>query len=206
MVFCSECGTNLAATAKFCGNCGKSQSSSVVSSTPTSSGNKSISDQYLPGSIGTTGNIDKGISEAMGLTESPQKTLYTTETRGTSIRGKCHGCKMNIQGASIDALGFVWHNKCFQCSGTCGEIFSQTGNQRILEKDSQPYCEKCYAAKFSESCGACGKPVTGTVVKAMSKSWHSDCFKCVSCQNKLTTGVINKGGLPHCKACASKVM
>jgi len=106
-------------------------------------------------------------------------------------------------GEKISAIGASWHSKCFKCR-QCGEIFAQTNNQRVVEKEGFPYCEKCYDNQFGEKCGGCGRSVSGSVIKALNKSWHPDCFKCTGCGTKFTSpGVYNKGGKPYCKSCGS---
>lgn len=48
-------------------------------------------------------------------------------------------------------------------------------------------------------CPACHKPIDGSVVSAMDKIWHSNCFKCITCQKILENEqYFEKDGKPYC--------
>jgi len=52
----------------------------------------------------------------------------------------------------------------------------------------RPFCEPCYTAKFSEKCAGCQKPLSGEFLKAMGKSFHTECFACTECRKPFTDG------------------
>lgn len=234
MPFCAECGSNLGPNpGKFCAECGQLTGFETPSNPrPSSSSNSSVSsksvlqpqnrtqntsptiqpnpksNEYLPGTLGTGGNIDRNLTNAFGLEQNRpglQPTMLS-QTRNALTVGACRRCGRGIQGNNIRSLNALWHEDCFSCF-VCGEVFAKTENKRILEKDGQPWCETCYDKKFGEICGGCGKiiPATASIVKALAQTWHPDCFRCTGC-NKIfdSPGVYNKGGKPYCKACVSK--
>jgi len=236
MPFCAECGSNLGEHAgKFCPECGqltgiepkvqkpveefKVPKQSVFQSPnrqpqpqqqqqQQQQQSNTKSNEYLPGSTGRGGNIDKNLSSAFGLEQNRpgfQPTMLT-QTRDALTVGGCAKCGLGIQGNSIRALNAIWHEDCFTCE-SCGEIFNKTGNRRILEKDGRPWCEPCFDKKFGDTCGGCGKviPSTGGTIKALSKTWHPECFRCTGCNKTFDSpGVYNKGGKPYCKDCVQK--
>lgn len=60
------------------------------------------------------------------------------------------------------------------------------------------------ASLGGEVCPACGQGFGsgGTLVKAMDKVWHKNCFVCNGCRATLEGGFIpGKNGLPLCEAC-----
>ena len=56
-----------------------------------------------------------------------------------------------------------------------------------------------------DRCAKCGKEVTGTVVTALDKKWHDDCFVCGGCRAKLVGQTFhNRDGTPYCVNCRSE--
>jgi hypothetical protein len=175
MPFCAECGTNLGTNpGKFCPECGtatgaepqqpKANPAPVISPQsvlqPQNRTPNPKSNEYLPGTMGQGGNINKNLSSAFGLEQNRRGMQPTmlTQTRDALTTGVCCRCKLGIQGAKIHALNKEWHEDCFACMG-CGEAFSKTGNQRVLEKEGQPWCEPCYDRKFGEVCKIHTRPL-----------------------------------------------
>jgi hypothetical protein len=49
----------------------------------------------------------------------------------------------------IIAVGRVWHNSCFVCSGTKGDGCKRTlTRDNYLDHENQPYCQACYSKLF----------------------------------------------------------
>ncbi|VDN99245.1 unnamed protein product [Rodentolepis nana] len=53
-----------------------------------------------------------------------------------------------------------------------------------------------------EKCAKCHKHIEGTIVTAMNKKWHSECFVCTGCHSPLAgQSFHNKDGSPYCIKC-----
>eukprot|EP01105_Mastigella_eilhardi_P012263 TRINITY_DN2815_c0_g1_i2.p1 TRINITY_DN2815_c0_g1~~TRINITY_DN2815_c0_g1_i2.p1 ORF type:complete len:869 (-),score=235.79 TRINITY_DN2815_c0_g1_i2:97-2703(-) len=115
---------------------------------------------------------------------------------------KCAACGKPIETGGVQALGKQWHRNCFVCAG-CNKQFSGG----FATKDGKPYCQACAGAASPPAvCSACGKPVSGSVLRALNKPWHPDCFVCNKCKTPLAgKGFFDPGdGSPICKACAGQ--
>ena len=55
----------------------------------------------------------------------------------------------------LDALGRIWHPKCFACVN-CGKILSP---DNMVERLGSPYCKDCYHNLFSPKCHECQLPI-----------------------------------------------
>lgn len=54
-------------------------------------------------------------------------------------------------------------------------------------------------------CAGCEQPIKGTVVKALNKEWHKQCFVCSKCSGPFVGGTFAvKGGKPFCTNCSGK--
>jgi len=63
------------------------------------------------------------------------------------------------------------------------------------------------APKKGKAAGACAKcdgDLFGSVVNALDKQWHADCFSCAGCNGNLKGGFAAHEGKPFCKACIGK--
>lgn len=94
-------------------------------------------------------------------------------------KGNCAACQKPVMGEVTTALGQVWHPEHFVCA-VCDE---EIGVNTFFERDSKPYCEKCYHSLFSPSCAYCNQPVLGQCVTALNKTWHPEHFFCAQCGN-----------------------
>ncbi|VDL93796.1 unnamed protein product [Schistocephalus solidus] len=53
-----------------------------------------------------------------------------------------------------------------------------------------------------DNCAKCLKPITGTVVNGMNKTWHPECFVCAGCRVALSGKQFhNQQGTPYCIDC-----
>ncbi|VDL59784.1 unnamed protein product [Hymenolepis diminuta] len=53
-----------------------------------------------------------------------------------------------------------------------------------------------------EKCAKCKKDIDGTIVTAMNKKWHNECFVCTGCHCPLAgQSFHNKDGAPYCIKC-----
>jgi hypothetical protein len=111
-----------------------------------------------------------------------------------------------INGAALNAMGQKWHPEHFMCS-TCskplpGQFITVNLNPDGSDSTaSKPYCESCGAPKPklkmaniqkkpaadpsgappSTDCAACGKVLSGKVVKALGSTFHKECLTCFAC-------------------------
>lgn len=125
---------------------------------------------------------------------------------------KCHGCKKAIQGNYLTALGKKWHPEHFVCQA-CGKSLQ---GKKFFVKNDQPYCEKDYHRKFSQSCSVCSKPITqqyiqnywGDIYCAEHEKKIPHCFSCGRVvSKKLTGGCIRyPDGHRICKLCHPTVI
>ena len=75
----------------------------------------------------------------------------------------CHGCKKEIVGQYVEALGSKWHPQHFVCA-ICGKPFGDSG---FLQRDGKPYCEHDYYEAFGEKSFGYGQITKGDVVLAL---------------------------------------
>eukprot|EP01087_Luapelamoeba_hula_P023671 TRINITY_DN8750_c0_g1_i1.p1 TRINITY_DN8750_c0_g1~~TRINITY_DN8750_c0_g1_i1.p1 ORF type:complete len:347 (-),score=45.91 TRINITY_DN8750_c0_g1_i1:106-1026(-) len=111
---------------------------------------------------------------------------------------KCASCNELIKDADVvSAEGKDWHNACFVCT-TCHNPFI-TGYHM---HQSKPYCRHDYYRVRGWLCGRCEQLVEKTDRKALGKSWHTKCFKCMKCGNEFgSDGFFDVHGQPHCVNC-----
>jgi len=52
------------------------------------------------------------------------------------------------------------------------------------------------------TCGGCEERIKdGSVVKALNRRWHPECFKCGGCGKGISGSFLTKEGMPYCKPC-----
>jgi len=95
----------------------------------------------------------------------------------------------------------MWHPEHF----ACGNCHNELGTASFFEHDGMPHCERCYKGLFCSRCGKCDKPIMGSVITALSKKWHVDCFTCSTCNQPFPGGsFFERDGYPFCKQHAGK--
>jgi len=96
-----------------------------------------------------------------------------------------------------------WHAECFVCA-SCKMPFDSKGTH--YELDGEVYCQLHYHMKKGSVCASCGLPIVGDALEANGAVWHTDCFKCATCQRSLkgvTFHLIN--GKPTCVDCTARL-
>jgi len=130
----------------------------------------------------------------------PQVQTQWTETDSTSSQnqiysakeksyGKCLGCLGDVGAAHVEALDGLWHSKCFVCTN-CGIPLAE--EEFIVKNKNQPWCRPCNI-NSAPTCPTCNLPVTGKILNALGKSWHSACFVCSKCGLLLDDYMEDKG-------------
>ncbi|CAJ1329643.1 unnamed protein product [Effrenium voratum] len=70
--------------------------------------------------------------------------------------------------------------------GQCSSCFCRFKvGQQVYESPDAKVCESCFL-QSAPKCGACGKPVIGTVARVGETAFHPDCLVCSGCGQKLT--------------------
>lgn len=99
-------------------------------------------------------------------------------------QGTCGACGEAIMGDHIQAFQMQWHLDHLLCN-VCQRDFSD-GTQVCEGIDGYAYCPPCWQTQFCPTCPTCSKPVVGTAMNALNKSYHPDtCFICSQCKSAL---------------------
>ncbi|KAG1669428.1 PDZ and LIM domain protein Zasp [Nymphon striatum] len=110
----------------------------------------------------------------------------------------CNKCHTKIKGNCLNALDKSWHPDCFICIH-CKKPF---GSSSFYMEDGNPYCETDWNDLFTTKCIGCGFPIEAgdRWVEALNNNYHSQCFRCSTCQTNLEgQSFYAKGGKPFCK-------
>lgn len=110
----------------------------------------------------------------------------------------CFKCNIRIKGDCLNALGKQWHPSCF----VCGHCLRPFGNSSFYLEDNVPYCERDWKLLFTTKCYQCSLPIEAgdRWIEALDKSFHTNCFKCTSCQTNLEGSTFYcRGGKPYCR-------
>ena len=135
---------------------------------------------------------------------------------------QCAGCRKNISGNSLSALGNTWHPKCFACR-TCkkpiqdqnfitfsGKAFHKSCfkclscrkpiKSQYIEHDGMPWHPVCYQKQFSELCSVCRDPLTRQYYVDFwgNKfcSTHNNYTQCASC-SRIVCKSLTDGGMQY---------
>ena len=95
---------------------------------------------------------------------------------------RCGGCRGQITGPHLKALGKHWHPECLVC-GSCGEPIH---SQAFAYQGKTPYHSECHARRFAPVCAGCQKTIGGKALRALDRSWHPKCFCCAACGKPIT--------------------
>jgi len=107
---------------------------------------------------------------------------------------RCAHCDEAILDRCITAIGKKWHMHHFICT----QCLSPFGNGTFFERDSRPYCDKCFSGNFAPKCAGCNQPINGECTNALGQSWHPEHFVCQYCQKAFTGSYYEFGGKPYC--------
>ncbi|XP_071844976.1 insulin gene enhancer protein isl-1-like [Apostichopus japonicus] len=115
----------------------------------------------------------------------------------------CVGCGGAIQDQYIlrVAPDLEWHASCLKCSD-CSTYLDESCT--CFVRDGKPYCKRDYLRLFGTKCAKCNQGFSKNdfVMRARSKIYHIDCFRCVGCSRQLIPGdefALRDDGL-FCKA------
>jgi len=140
----------------------------------------------------TMGDLDSLLNSLQQrLDDIPQST-------NPLARGLCFGCKKDIVGRMMEAMGHKFHPECWKCAG-CGVPLGTAG---FYEERNKGWCESCHNDQFLPKCDSCRKPMTDAFVSALGKQYHTSCVRCQNCGILLSGNLYSKNNAPHCEKCA----
>ncbi|KAI9565360.1 hypothetical protein GHT06_009152 [Daphnia sinensis] len=101
----------------------------------------------------------------------------------------CVGCGSPIQDQYIlrVAPDLEWHASCLKCV-ECGVLLDE--NCTCFVRDGKTFCRRDYVRLFGAKCDKCGLGFSRSdfVMRAKSKIYHIECFRCALCQRQLVPG------------------
>lgn len=140
-----------------------------------------------------------------GQCEAPLGTANFYEVEGKCLCDMCYSnsmcptcgsCGTKIKERCATALNKKWHVSCFVCQ-QCRAPFP---NGAFFEKNGMPFCKSCFDGNYATKCAACNQVVTGKVINAINRTWHSQCFACDYCNVPFDGNVFyERDGKAFCK-------
>ncbi|XP_043279858.1 insulin gene enhancer protein ISL-1 isoform X2 [Venturia canescens] len=101
----------------------------------------------------------------------------------------CVGCGGEIHDQWIlrVAPDLEWHAACLKCA-ECKQFLDESCT--CFVRDGKTYCKRDYVSLFGAKCDKCSQSFSKTdyVMRAKSKIYHIECFRCSACMRRLTTG------------------
>ncbi|XP_067666625.1 insulin gene enhancer protein ISL-1-like isoform X2 [Haliotis asinina] len=130
----------------------------------------------------------------------------TAESQAPSTKRRvsvCVGCGSQIQDQFIMRVApdLEWHAGCLKCAD-CDQYLDESCT--CFVRDGKTYCKRDYMRLFGTKCAKCGLGFSKNdfVMRAKTKIFHIDCFRCVACSRQLIPGdefALRDDGL-FCKA------
>ncbi|KAL9931052.1 LIM1_Isl and LIM2_Isl domain-containing protein tup isoform 1-T1 [Glossina fuscipes fuscipes] len=115
----------------------------------------------------------------------------------------CVGCGGQIHDQYIlrVAPDLEWHAACLKCQ-ECRQFLDE--NCTCFVRDGKTYCKRDYVRLFGAKCDKCGNAFSKNdfVMRAKTKIFHLDCFRCSACARQLVPGdefALRDGGVLYCK-------
>ncbi|KAJ9582911.1 hypothetical protein L9F63_022747, partial [Diploptera punctata] len=101
----------------------------------------------------------------------------------------CVGCGAQIHDQYIlrVAPDLEWHAACLKCA-ECHQFLDETCT--CFVRDGKTYCKRDYVRLFGTKCDKCGLSFSRNdfVMRAKTKIYHIDCFRCSACERQLIPG------------------
>ncbi|XP_006607042.1 insulin gene enhancer protein isl-1-like, partial [Glycine max] len=115
----------------------------------------------------------------------------------------CVGCGGQIHDQYIlrVAPDLEWHAACLKCQ-ECRQFLDESCT--CFVRDGKTYCKRDYVRLFGTKCDKCGNSFSKNdfVMRAKTKIFHIECFRCSSCARQLLPGdefALRDGGALYCK-------
>ncbi|KAI8423454.1 hypothetical protein MSG28_012586 [Choristoneura fumiferana] len=115
----------------------------------------------------------------------------------------CVGCGGQIHDQYIlrVAPDLEWHAACLKCQ-ECRQFLDESCT--CFVRDGKTYCKRDYTRLFGTKCDKCGSSFSKNdfVMRAKTKIYHIDCFRCCACARQLIPGdefALREGGALYCR-------
>ncbi|MXQ81175.1 hypothetical protein E5288_WYG012885 [Bos mutus] len=112
--------------------------------------------------------------------------LSETQKRLISL---CVGCGNQIHDQYILRVSpdLEWHAACLKCA-ECNQYLDESCT--CFVRDGKTYCKRDYIRLYGIKCAKCsiGFSKNDFVMRARSKVYHIECFRCVACSRQLIPG------------------
>ncbi|KAF2882427.1 hypothetical protein ILUMI_23746 [Ignelater luminosus] len=115
----------------------------------------------------------------------------------------CVGCGGQIHDQYILRVSpdLEWHAACLKCQ-ECQQFLDESCT--CFVREGKTYCKRDYIRLFGAKCDKCGSSFSKSdfVMRAKSKIYHIDCFRCSACARQLVPGdefALRDGGMLYCK-------
>ncbi|GAA5901817.1 hypothetical protein JCM8208_003596 [Rhodotorula glutinis] len=123
-------------------------------------------------------------STAMQPSSSAQGHALPLSASSVAAAGEpiqCNGCKQGLED-SLDNTVVSFGSSFFHVDCRCAKCSRHVEHNMslLLLADGNPVCENC---KYI--CSSCQKPIHNEAIVTGDESYHSECFRCRSCQNKI---------------------
>ncbi|OMJ15276.1 Rho-type GTPase-activating protein 1, partial [Smittium culicis] len=160
--------------------------------------NSSDMPNYKSMSEGSSSAFESFSQEQAPTTSLPQTNSSSPQTnKDLNKIPHCWGCSKVIEkGNAIQFADGVWHLECFKCT-SCKKLISFDSNLLFLA-DGKPICSDC-----SYSCSLCKKQIFDEAIVTAEGTYHSECFRCGQCKNKIQGKSFAKtnAGIIYCVPC-----
>ncbi|XP_078055914.1 insulin gene enhancer protein isl-2a isoform X1 [Mustelus asterias] len=111
---------------------------------------------------------------------------HCKKKHGTAM---CVGCGSQIHDRFILRVSpdLEWHAACLKCA-ECSQYLDETCT--CFVRDGKTYCKRDYIRLFGTKCAKCSLAFSRSdfVMRARSRVYHIDCFRCVACSRQLVPG------------------
>ncbi|MBN3325088.1 ZYX protein, partial [Atractosteus spatula] len=77
---------------------------------------------------------------------------------------------------AVRAMDKLFHSECFVCVSCCRTL----QGLQFYDLGGKPQCEDCYTSSL-EQCSQCREKISDRVLRAVGRSFHAHCFRCVQC-------------------------
>ncbi|OMJ15025.1 putative Rho-type GTPase-activating protein 3 [Smittium culicis] len=161
----------------------------------TSSGESSNSKSMSEGSSSVFESSPQDQAPIINLSQTLNNSAQTNKELNKIPH--CWGCSKVIEkGNAIQFADGVWHLECFKCT-SCKKLISFDSNLLFLA-DGKPICSDC-----SYSCSLCKKQIFDEAIVTAEGTYHSECFRCGQCKNKIQGKSFAKtnAGIIYCVPC-----
>ena len=102
----------------------------------------------------------------------------------------CVGCGVQIHDQYIlrVAPDLEWHAACLKCQ-ECRQFLDESCT--CFVRDGKTYCKRDYVRLFGTKCDKCGNSFSKNdfVMRAKTKIYHIECFRCSACARQLIPGI-----------------